>query len=33
MTGTVGFRSVGLIVAIALAGTVYTARPHTPEGT
>ena len=27
MSGTVGFRSVGLIVAIALAGTVYTARP------
>ncbi len=27
MSGTMGFRSVGLIVAIALAGTVYTARP------
>ena len=27
MPGTIGFRSVGLIVAIALAGTVYTARP------
>jgi len=27
MSGTIGFRSVGLIVAIALAGTVYTARP------
>ncbi len=27
MSGTVGFRSVGLIIAVALAGMVYTARP------
>ncbi len=27
MSGTIGFRSVGLIVAIALASTAYTARP------